>query len=131
MTGHEDFHNLNLWIWHEVFPGVDPTLSQEPDPICASCKFGEACQRCHKTHTGHVSHNHICTGQGAIFDGLESGTPGRPFTTKCLPSKLGYNYASMWVVDHMPTFVYIIFHSPKAATELVRSKTEFEQYAAQ
>lgn len=28
MTGHEDFHNLNLWIWHEVFPGVDPTLSR-------------------------------------------------------------------------------------------------------
>jgi hypothetical protein len=117
MTAHEDFRNLNLWIWHGVFPSVDPTLSQEPDLICPSCIFGEACQHCHKTHTGHISHNHIFPGQGVIFDGLESGTPGHPFTTKGLPSKLGYNYASLWVVDHVSTFVYITFHSSKAATE--------------
>jgi len=45
--------------------------------------------------------------------------------TKGSPSKLRYNYISFWV-DHMSTF-----HSSKAATELVHSKSEFEHYAAQ
>jgi hypothetical protein len=31
----------------------------------------------------------------------------------------------------MSAFVYVTFHSSKAATELVHSKREFEQYAAQ
>jgi hypothetical protein len=68
-------------------------------------------------------------GQGVSSDGLESGTPGRPFTTKGSPSKLRYNYVSFWV-DHASTFVYVTFHSSKAATELVCSKTEFEHYAS-
>ncbi len=36
---------------------------------------------------------------------------------------------SFWV-DHMSPFVCVTFHSSKAATELVRSKTEFEQCTA-
>ncbi len=66
----------------------------------------------------------------SVLMALESGTPGRAFTTKDSPTKLRYNYVSFWV-DHMSTFVYITFHSSKATTELVWYKTKFEQYAAQ
>jgi hypothetical protein len=100
-----------------------------PDPVCASCCFGKARRLTHKTRTGHTSKNHTRPGQGVSSDGLESGTPGRPFTTKGSASAQRYNYVSIWV-DHSSTFVYITFHSSKAATKLVQSKTEFEQYAA-
>jgi hypothetical protein len=100
-----------------------------PDPACSFCNFGKAQQKCHKTHTGHISEGHTKPGHGVSSDGLESGTPGRPFTTKGSPSNTRYNYVSFWV-DHMSTFVYITFHSSKAAKELVRSKTDCEQFAA-
>jgi hypothetical protein len=126
---HEGFKNLNAWIHQGKFPGVDPTLAVEPDPMCASCCFGKARRLTHKTHTGHISTNHTRPGQGVSSDGLESGTPGRPFTTRGSPSNHRYNYVSLWV-DHMSTFVHVTFHSSKAATELGKSKTEFEQFAA-
>lgn len=65
-----------------ALPGVDPTLSQEPDPICAPCAFGKARHHCHKTYTGHTSNNYTPLGQGISSEGLEPGTPGCPFTTK-------------------------------------------------
>lgn len=118
-----------LGLGKGMFPGVDPSLATEPDPLCASCCFGKSRRLTHKTHTGHISKNHVKPGQGVSSDGLESGTPGWPFTTKGSASTQRYNYVSIWV-DHMSTFVYITFHSSKAASKLVRSKTEFEQYAA-
>jgi len=60
---------------------------------------------------------------------LESSTSGRTFTTKGSESKLRYKYTSFWI-DHASTFVYITFHASKAATELVCSKIEFEEYAS-
>jgi hypothetical protein len=129
MTAHEGFKNLNRWIRKRVFPGVDPALAQEPDPICPTCAFGKAQRLCHKTHTGHISSGHQAPDQGVSSDGMESSTPGRPFTTKGSPSKLRYNYVSFWV-DHMSQFVYVTFHASKAATELVKSKAEFEEFSA-
>jgi hypothetical protein len=129
VCAHEGFRNLNRWIRQGKFPGVNPSLAEVPDPSCTFCNFGKARKKCHNSHTGHISTGHTKPGQRGSSDGLESGTPGRPFTTKGLPSKLRYNYVSFWV-DHMSTFVYVTFHSSKAATELVHSKTEFESYAS-
>jgi hypothetical protein len=128
LSAHEGFKNLNHWIRKGVFPGVDPTLSQEPDPICSACAFGKARRLSHKTHTGHISSQHTIPGQGISADGMESSTPGRPFTTNGSPSKLRYNFVSFWI-DHMSSYVYVTFHASKATTELVHSKTEFEQFA--
>jgi hypothetical protein len=129
LCAHKGFKNLNRWIRHGKFPGVNPKLADEQDPMCSFYNFGKACHVCHKTHTGQIAKDHTQPGKGVSSDGLESGTPGRPFTTNGSALNLRYNYLSFWV-DHMPTFVYITFHASKAATELVRSKTEFEQYAA-
>jgi len=85
--------------------------------------------RVHKSQTGHISQGHTKPGDGVSSDGLESGTPGRPFTTKCLATKARYNYMSFWV-DHASSFVYFLFHSSKAAAELVYSKAKFEQFLA-
>ena len=129
ICAHEGFQNLNSWIRKGYFPQVDPTLALEPDPMCMACAFGKARRISHKTHIGHITQGHTAPGQGDSSDGLESGSPGRPFTSKGSPSKLRHNYVSFWV-DHASSFVYITFHSSKAATELVQSKTEFEQFAA-
>ncbi len=126
MCAHEGFHNLNQWIRRGYFPKVDPSLALEPDPMCAARAFGKACQISHKTHTGHISAGHTKPGEGVNSDGLESGTPGRPFTTKGSPTKIRYDLVSLWV-DHASSFVYVTFHSTKAAAELVCSKLEFEQ----
>jgi hypothetical protein len=128
MCAHEGFQNLNSWIQNGLFPQVDPNLATEPDPMCAACAFGKARRLSHKTHTGQIAQGHTNPGDGVSSDGLESGTPGRPFTTKGSPSKTRYNYVSFWV-DHASSFVYVTFHPSKAATELVRSKAEFEQFA--
>jgi hypothetical protein len=128
MCAHEGFVNLNCWIRAGYFPNVDPSFSSEPDPMCTACAFGKARRNTHKTHTGHISKGHASPGDGVSSDGIESGTPGRPFTTKGLASKTRYNYVSFWV-DHVTAFMYLTFHSSKAATELVKSKLEFEQYA--
>jgi hypothetical protein len=113
-----------------MFPGVSPDLSREPDPVCLFCAFGKAHCTSHKSHVGHISQDHTKTGEGVSSDGLESSTPGCPFTTKGSELKLRYNYISFWV-DHASTFVYITFHASKVATELVCSKIEFEEYGSQ
>lgn len=125
----EGFKNLIQWIHQGHFPGIDRSLADIPDPACTFCNFGKAHCKCHKAHNGHISDGHTTPGQGFSSDGLESATPGRPFTTKGSPSKLRYDFVSFWV-DHMSTFVYVTFHASKAATELVKSKTEFEQFVA-
>jgi hypothetical protein len=61
---------------------VDPSLALESDPMCPACAFSKARRISHKTHTGQISKDHINPGDGVSSDGLESGTPGRPFTTR-------------------------------------------------
>jgi hypothetical protein len=129
ICAHEGFQNLNTWIRRGCFPGVTSSLASEPDPICASCVFGKARKKCHNSHVGQITSGHTKPGQGVSSDGLESGTPGRPFTTKGSPSKIRYNYVS-FRVDHHSALVYVTFHSSKAASKLVASKTEFEHFAA-
>jgi hypothetical protein len=66
---------------------------------------------------------HTKAGQGVSSDGLEAGNPGRPLMTKGQPSNVRW-------VDHMTSFIYVTFHRSKAVNELLKSKQEFEQYAA-
>jgi hypothetical protein len=107
MCAHEGFHNLNQWIRHGRFPHIDPSLALEPDPMCPSCTFSKARRLSHNSYTGHISKDHTILGEGVSSDGLESGTPGRPFTTKGSASKLRYQYVSFWV-DHATSFVPFI-----------------------
>jgi hypothetical protein len=106
-------HMDPMWL----IPWCGPKLSQEPDPLCAACLFGKSNRLLHESHSGHISSGHTQLGQGVSSDGLESSTQGRPFTMKGSPSKLWYNFCSFWV-DHMSRFVYVTFHSSKAASEL-------------
>lgn len=126
---HENFHNLNRWIRHKKFPNVDPSLANEPDPLCAICQFSKARKRTHKANVGNIRSNHTAPGQGVSSDGMEAGTPGRTFTTKGLPINKRYKYVSFWV-DHMSSFTYATFHTSKDAKELLASKHEFEQWSA-
>ncbi len=50
-------------------------------------------------------------------------------TTGGLPSNRRYKYVYFWV-DHHSQFVYTTMHETKKAGELLRSKQEFEEYAA-
>jgi hypothetical protein len=126
---HEGFANLNSWIRQRKFPLIDPSLANEPDPLCTICQFGKARRKTHNAHNGHISSGHTVPGTGVSSDGMEAGLPGRIFSTKGLPSTKKYKFVSFWV-DHMSKFVYATFHASKAAEELVASKTEFEGWAA-
>jgi hypothetical protein len=86
--------------------------------------ISKARQHLCKTHHGHMSSH---PGQGVISDRLESSTPDKPFY-KRLTIKVALH--SFWVC-HASSFDYVTFHSSKAATKLVRSKSKFETFAAQ
>jgi hypothetical protein len=51
---------------------------------------------------------------------MEAGIPGRPFTTKGLPSMKRLRYVSFWI-DHYSKIVYATFHETKASHELLSS----------
>jgi hypothetical protein len=128
-SNHEGFTNLNKWIRAGYFPNVPSSLADEPNPICTACAFSKARRKPHKAHLGHIGKHHEGPGQGVSSDGMEAGVPGRPFTTKGLPSKKRLRYVSFWI-DHYSKFVYASFHETKASNELLSSKAEFESFAA-
>lgn len=125
---HANWEQLNSWIRAGHLP-CHPSLASEPDPVCAACQFGKAHKRSHKLDTGHIAKHHLAPGEGVSSDGMEAGCPGRPMTTHGLPSSRRYKYVSFWV-DHYSQFVYITMHESKKAEELLRSKQEFEEFAA-
>jgi transposase InsO family protein len=127
---HEGFDNLNRRIREGRFPNVDPALASVPDPQCLTCNFSKAHRHSHKSNNGHISSDHKHPGDGVSSDGMEAATPGRPFTTRGQPSNTRFRYTSFWI-DHMSSFVYVTFHASKAASELLKSKTEFESWAQQ
>jgi hypothetical protein len=126
---HKGFENLNRWIREGKFPGVDPSLTAVEDPQCITCNFGKARRKSHKSNIGHISAAHKHPSDGVSSDGMEAGTPGRPFTTKGQPSTMRFKYASFWI-DHASSLVYATFHPTKAATELLKSKAKFEEWAS-
>jgi hypothetical protein len=125
---HAHWDQVNTWIRAGLLP-CDPSLASEPDPICAACQFGKAHKRSHKADTGHIARDHSAPGEGVSSDGMEAGCPGRPLTTKGLPTNRRYKYVTFWV-DHYSQFVYLTMHENKRAEELLRSKMEFEEFAS-
>jgi hypothetical protein len=125
---HANWEQINAWIHAGSLPS-GKSLASEPDPVCAACQFGKAHKHSHKANTGHISTNHSAPGKCISSDGLEAGCPGRIMTTHGLPSSRRYKYVSFWL-DHFSQFVYVTMHKTKKAEELLRSKSEFEEYAA-
>ncbi len=126
---HANWEQINKWIRDGCLP-CDTSLAKEPDLICATCQFGKAHRKTHKSNTGSISADHTKPGQGVSSDGMEAGTPGKVMTTHGLPSTKKYRYCSFWI-DHFSRFVYVTMHESKKAEELLRSKQEFEAFAAQ
>jgi hypothetical protein len=125
---HAHWDQINSWIRNGSLP-CDKSLASVPDPVCATCQFGKAHKRTHKTDTGHIGKHHQAPGDGVSSDGMEAGSPGRMLTTHGLPSTRRLKYCSFWV-DYYSQFVYVTMHESKRAEELLRSKLEFEEYAA-
>jgi hypothetical protein len=107
-SNHEGFTNLNKWIKSGYFPHVPPSLANELDPICTACAFAKARRQTHNAHVGHIAKGHTGPGQGVSSDGMEAGVPGRPFTTKGLPSTKRLQYVSFWI-DHYSNFFMPLF----------------------
>jgi transposase InsO family protein len=125
---HAGWDQLNIWIRQGILP-CDPALAKEPDPVCAACQFGKAHKRSHLANVGSISQNHTAPGDGVSTDGMEAGIPGRVFSTSGLPSSRRYRYATFWI-DHYSRYVHITMHETKKAEELLRSKNDFEDFAA-
>ena len=60
---------------------------------------------------------------------MEAATPGLLLTNAGQPTKCRYLYASFWI-DNYYSFIYVTMHESKEAIELVKSKCEFESFAA-
>jgi len=125
---HVGWHQLNSWIRQGLLP-CDPALAKEPDPVCAACQFGKAHKKPHLADVGSISKDHLAPGDGVSTDGMEAGTPGRVFSSSGLPSPRKYRYATFWV-DHYSRYVHVTMHETKKAEELLRSKADFEAFAA-
>jgi hypothetical protein len=119
---------LNSWIRQGLLP-CDRSLASTPDHVCASCQFGKAHRRTHTSDTGHIAQHHSAPGDGVSSDGMEARVPGRVMTTGGSPSTKKVKYCTFWV-DHYSQFVYVTLHDSKKAEELLRSKHEFEDFAA-
>jgi hypothetical protein len=125
---HAHWEQINCWIRSGLLP-CNPSLATEPDPICATCQFGKAHKRSHKSDTGKIAKNVKAPGDGVSSDGMEAGCPERVMTTHGLPTTKKFHYCSFWV-DHYSQFIYVTMHETKRAEELVRSKHEFEDFAS-
>ena len=128
-SNHSSYTQVNQWLRAGLLPDEDPDLADEPDPDCAICRFGKAHKKYHKTDTGHIDAKHDAPGEGVSAHQMEAGRPGRIIWTNGLPSQRRYLYVNFWV-DHFSRFVYVTMHETKEATELVRSKQEFQDFAA-
>ena len=128
-SNHSSYTQVNQWLRSGLLPDEDPDLADEPDPDCAICRFGKAHKKVHKSDSGHIDATHSAPGEGISADQMKAGYPGRILSTKGLPSQWRYHYVNFWV-DHYSRFVYVKMYETKEATELVKSKQEFQDYAA-
>jgi hypothetical protein len=104
-------------------------LANEPDPICAACQFGKAHKKPHLADVSNISANHQAPGEGVSTDGIEPGTPSHVFSSSGLPSTKKYQHVTFWI-DNYSKYVHMTMHETKKAEELMRSKTDFKQFAA-
>jgi hypothetical protein len=125
---HAHWDQINSWIRAGLLP-CEPSLANEPDPVCATCQIGKMHRKTHKTNTGHIGSEHTAPGMGVSSDGMEAGIPGKIFSTHGTPTSKSYKYATFWI-DHYSKFVYVTMHETKCAEELLKSKLEFEDFAS-
>jgi len=125
---HAHWDQINTWIRAGLLP-CDPSLANEPDPVCSTCQFGKMHKKSHKTNTGHIGAEHTTPGMGVSSDGMEAGVPGQVFSTHGTPTNKTYKYSTFWI-DHYSKFVYVTMHATKRAEDLLQSKLEFEDFAS-
>jgi len=125
---HRSMATINSWIRRGLLP-IDPSVASAPDPVCAACQAGKAHRKPHAGHTNSIAAPCTFPGQAVSADQLEAGSPGKIPTTKGLPTTRRYRYCNLWI-DHFSRFVFPTFHETKAASELVASKREFQNFAA-
>ncbi len=125
---HRSMATINSWIRRGLLP-IDPSVASAPDPVCAACQAGKAHRKPHAGHTNSIAAPCTFPGQAVSADQLEAGSPGKIPTTKGLPTTRRYRYCNLWI-DHFSRFVFPTFHETKAASDLVASKREFQNFAA-
>jgi hypothetical protein len=125
---HRSMTIINSWIRQGLLP-LDPSVANCPDPICSACQMGKAHRRSHKSSQGSIGATSHFPGAGVSADQLEAGCPGKIPTTKGFPTSKRYRYCNIWV-EYNSKYIFPIFHETKHAAEIVRSKEEFELFAA-
>jgi len=106
-----------------------PCITNTLDPICAACQFGKAHQHSHICQQGIIGETHIIPGAGVSADQMEAGDPGRIPTTRGKPTSKCYHFCN-FCVDHYSQFVYVTIHETKDMLEILKSKAEFDAFAA-
>jgi len=125
---HKNKDTINHWIRRGLLP-VDPAIAACPNPICVACQLGKAHKKSHASNNSSIASRSLQPGDGVSVDQLEAGHPGKIPTTKGLPTVKHYKYCNIWV-DHFTRYEYPTIHESKHATELIKSKKEFQQFAA-
>jgi hypothetical protein len=124
---HVNMEHLNTSIRQGHF-SVEPSIANATNPICRACQFGKAHRKAHTKDVGSITNHHNYPGAGVSADLMEAGYPGRMLTTKGLPSPHRYKYCNFWV-DYHSRYIFPTFHVTKEATEILRSKQCFEDFA--
>jgi hypothetical protein len=125
---HKNMKAINHWIRSGYLP-IDPAVASAPDPICVACQYGKAHRKSHTTDTAPITASHDHPGAGVSADQLEAGYPGRLPTTRGLPTTKRYKYCNI-LVDHYSKYIFPTFHETIDVSELIKSKTEFQTFAA-
>ena len=125
---HKHYGQINQWILDGTID-CPKSVAKAPDPLCPICQFGKARRQSHKKHTGSITAHAKAAGDGVSADQMEATTPGLLPTTKGTPTKKRYLFCNFWV-DHYSDFIYVTMHETKHAAELIKSKSEFEAFAA-
>jgi len=100
-----------------------------PHPICAACQYSKGRHQSHKSHDHSIRAQATKPGDGVSADQLTASAPGIVSSNRGKPTTMKLNYCNVWI-DHATSFVYVTFHATNDAKELLKSKAEFETFAA-
>ena len=125
---HKNYGEINKMILNGTID-CPKSVAKAPDPICPICQFGKAKRQSHTKHTGSITSKDTAPGHGVSADQMEATIPGLLPTNKGAPTNRRYLYCNFWV-DHYSDFTFVTMHETKQAAELLKSKQEFETFAA-
>lgn len=126
---YENFNQTNSWIRDGTIK-ASKAVANSRNPICPACQFGKAKCRSHGSDQYTITKDHTAPGEDCLTDLLVAGHSGLTPTAKGQPTKHRYTVAAFWV-DHYSDYVLVTFFEKQEATELVKSKEEFEAFANQ